>query len=106
MDPLKMRAADQRLEGALCNVVELLRESGEDFWKEKLERTLGDIRMAKKDTEYLQGEIESWFGGMGSLNDLIIAKENGHNVSDEEAATLNRKLDRARLLLYQEVQRP
>ncbi len=32
------------------------------------------------------------FGGMGSLNDLYICKENGHNIQSGEESTVNQKV--------------
>ncbi len=52
-------------------------QSGESFSKEELSNV----------SHYL-------FGGMGSLNDLVISKFNRHEVADEKAA--NRELDSIR----------
>ena|SRR5580765_1121999 len=50
------------------------------------------------------GAVEALFGGMGSLNDVYISKQNGHAVDDEGQA--NRKLDSLREELWQQLKRP
>lgn len=41
------------------------------------------------------------FGGMASLNDVVITRRNGHRVDDEDAA--NRQLDQLRDRLWREL---
>ncbi len=41
-------------------------------------------------------EVLSWYGGMGSINDLIIARISGHRVEDGNEGSLNHKLDELR----------
>ena len=67
------------LEGSLKKLEELLRKHDVFFWVNKIK--------AARDEE----DLRRLFGGMGSLNDLIICKANGHQVEDEEAA--NKELD-------------
>jgi hypothetical protein len=47
--------------------------------------------------EYLYGA----FGGMGSFNDLVIARMNGHAVADADYVPVNNRLDRLRGELYE-----
>ena len=63
----------------LQDCYQLLNDSGENFWKLKIKKM---IFLLEKDTNYqhVPDEILSWFGGMGSFNDLILCKENGHSV--------------------------
>ena len=56
--------------------------------------------IAARDTE----AIEALFGGMGSLNDVYISRENGHVVEDEEEA--NQELDSLRAELWQKLKQP
>jgi len=53
------------------------------------------LRLSRSEVTKLSRDDElSLFGGMGSLSDLIISKENHHAVIDEKAA--NAALDRLR----------
>jgi hypothetical protein len=45
--------------------------------------------------------VLAMFGGMGSLNDVVISRENGHVVEDEVAT--NRELERITEQLWQSV---
>ena len=54
---------------------------------------------------YLLDEILSWYGGMGSFNDLMISGYNNHLVNEKDEETINNELDRIRNQIYQEVVR-
>ncbi|WP_286829408.1 MULTISPECIES: DUF6966 domain-containing protein [Kordiimonas] len=45
-------------------------------------------------------EMRSWFGGMGSLNDLVIHPVNGHAVSDKEMDAVNAELANLKSSLF------
>jgi hypothetical protein len=56
------------------------------------------LRLSRPDVTKLSRDDDlSLYGGMGSLSDLYISKENHHAVEDEKAA--NAALDRLRLRL-------
>ena len=63
----------------------LLNRAGETQWSERIDRVLEEA----PSPEVLDiGDILSWFGGMGSINDLVLCQENGHFVSrSHESAT-------------------
>lgn len=46
------------------------------------------------------GEVLSWYGGMGSLSDLIIAQINGHSVDRAQEKSINEKFDELRNKIY------
>ena len=78
----------------------LLRSVGETFWADKIQSAL------KKDGGtidiYLLEEILSWYGGMGSFNDLLISSYNDHLVDEKDEERLNDELNRLRSQIYQE----
>ncbi|MCP3851347.1 MAG: hypothetical protein GY694_14055 [Gammaproteobacteria bacterium] len=79
----------------------LLRSVGEKFWADKIKRVLG------KDEEslelYLLKEILSWYGGMGSFNDLMISEYNNHILNGKDEEKLNDDLMSIRSAIYEEV---
>ena len=78
----------------------LLRKVGETFWANKINNVL------QKDVETLDlyqiEEIISWYGGMGSFNDLLISEHNDHLVSGEDEDKLNDELNSIRSAIYRE----
>ena len=78
----------------------LLRKIGETFWADKFRRVLQ--RGARSQTGYSIEEVLTWYGGMGSFNDLIISKYNGHSVEDETEEALNNDLNRLKSAIYQQ----
>jgi hypothetical protein len=81
----------------------LLRSVGEVFWSDKIESTIKKYHQYS-DT-YILKEIISWYGGMGSLNDLIISVHNGHNLDGRDEYKLNDELHGIRSKIYQEAVR-
>ncbi|MDP3389235.1 MAG: hypothetical protein Q8Q45_07680 [Methylococcaceae bacterium] len=81
----------------------LLRSVGELFWAKKIETAL------KKYGQYSDGcmleEIISWYGGMGSFNDLIISVHNSHSLGGRDEYELNDELHKIRSKIYQEAVR-
>lgn len=81
----------------------LLRSVGEDFWANKIQSILkrGRDRLEL----YLLEDILSWYGGMGSFNDLLISKYNDHLVEGKNEEKLNEDLSRLRNEIYHEAMR-
>ncbi len=81
------------LRDALRDLLALVEEVQDPFWSQKvraaLERETVDLR-----------EVLSWFGGMGSLNDLIISPLNGHVVARDREGSANQELDDCRSSIY------
>lgn len=48
-------------------------------------------------------KIRSWYGGMGSFNDLVITKDNGDQIADEEESSANQHLQELSNRLYLEI---
>jgi hypothetical protein len=67
----------------------LLRRFGEDRWATWLDTDAA--RIERGDKYGLDGLLTA-FGGMGSLNDLVIHPLNGHRVSTDEVDTVNQRL--------------
>lgn len=81
----------------------LLRSVGETFWSGKIQSALK--KGGNSIDIYLLEEILSWYGGMGSFNDLIISRYNDHLVADKDEENLNDELNRLRSQMYQEAMR-
>lgn len=81
----------------------LLRSVGEIFWADKIQTTL---RRNRSNVDlYMLEEIQSWYGGMGSFNDLMLSKYNDHLINVQDEQKLNDQLSRLRSEIYQEVMR-
>lgn len=75
----------------LARMVGLLRLGGLDAWADSLERSR---KNAQKNIELEKNTILSMFGGMGSLNDLVICKDGKPLVKE------NNEFDELRKKLY------
>lgn len=81
----------------------LLRKVGENFWAEKLLQILKESS-SSLDKDLIE-EIISFYGGMGSFNDLIISHHNDHVVKEKNENRLNNELAKLRNEIYQEAVR-
>jgi len=84
---------EQSLRQTLADAASFLDSIGETFWSSRLRRA---AERAVLDV----AEVMSWYGGMGSFNDLFIAGVNGHRVSPEAEGAANDKLDAFRERIY------
>lgn len=82
-----------RLKSLLRQGAELLEGVGEEFWSAKLRQQLETSRLSP-------AAIVSWFGGMGSFNDLWILRANGHRVEQDQESAANAKLDELTSEIY------
>jgi len=78
-----------RLLAALDQAVLLLRRYSKDFWADWLETDR--VKIAKGDSYALDHLLQA-FGGMGSLNDLIIHPVNGDVIEDSDVPAANEEL--------------
>jgi len=78
----------------LAEVLEILvarfRASGEDRWANVIE---DDLFFLRKGDAYGARRFLTYFGGMGSLNDLILCPENGHKVAKAEVSRVNDEIE-------------
>ena len=88
------------LDLSISELAGFLEQRGETLWSKK-------ARMAieRSDSNAKVVEVQSWFGGMGSLNDLILCEMNGHNVELNEYDAVNDQLERLRTDLLTSVAR-
>ncbi len=77
------------LKNLLANCEHLLVSVKDEWWSHKIScvREATGNRLRERELD----EILSWFGGMGSFNDLIISGQNGHAVSPEEESAKNKQ---------------
>jgi hypothetical protein len=59
-----------------------------DDWAAKID---DDLFFLRKNDAYCAQRFLTYFGGMGSLQDLTICSENGHPVSPGEASEVNQR---------------
>ncbi len=73
----------------LDSVIALLRSCDEEQWAPWLERDAARLRAG--DFEGIAHFLRA-FGGMGSINDLVLHPINGHRLTELEAAQANERL--------------
>ena len=83
---------EQALQKLLQDTLILLDNVAETFWSSKIRRALRSIDLA---------EVLSWYGGMGSFNDLVIAGVNGHQVGQQQEPAINARLEDLRNRIYE-----
>ena len=72
----------------LDSATALLRSCGEEHWAFWLEKDAARMRASDfGGIEHLLGA----FGGMGSVNDLVLHPMNGHRLAESEMALVNEK---------------
>jgi hypothetical protein len=59
-----------------------------------------DLRRVREGDVYGLDHLLLSFGGMGSLDDLVICEHNGHDVRPEEERTVNERLRRLREIVH------
>lgn len=74
---------EESLRTVMGEVVQLLDGAAERHWA----TTIREAQHALDPNQILR-----WFGGMGSLNDLILSRVNGHNVDREDESRANERL--------------
>ncbi|WP_421121571.1 DUF6966 domain-containing protein [Aquihabitans daechungensis] len=89
----------ERLLALLVELDSLLTACGDVPWAEWAHRNTELIQQGQRRGV---ASVRTAFGGMGSLSDLVICPENGHQVSGDRIALANSELDRLRggLLLH------
>jgi len=85
---------------AMTRCKSLLQSIGETFWSQKIESFLS-AHTGKLSADDAR-EVMTWFGGMGSFNDLMISSLNDHDVKPEDEDRYNRELDHLRDMIYSE----
>jgi hypothetical protein len=94
MAVVPMNAAPSQTEAlrrVLAETLELLQSVHETFWSSRIRSVLDELDPR---------EVLSWYGGMGSFNDLLIARVNGHQVPPGGEQSMNDALDRLRRRAY------
>ena len=99
-----LKLDDSRIQRLLEQIRSLLERHQVESWSPyfvELEKHFQQAIMSNEDwkkQEVLE-ELDGLFGGMGSFNDLIIARS-PHAASRQELATVNDELNRLRRQLY------
>jgi len=75
-------------------LIDLLDEFEDDgFWSKKFKESLR--RIENRDFSGIE-LILSFYGGMGSFNDLIISRYNHYNITKKDEETVNEELEKLR----------
>src|ERR1700692_4794798 len=82
----------QQLLKLLDDISAQLSGYGETHWSGWI---AGDASRLRRGDLYGITHFLSAFGGMGSLNDLIICRQNGHRITEAETTAANEKLSQA-----------
>ena len=87
----------QKLVELLDEAQSLLAQYGEINWRSWLEK---DARLIKNLDLYGVEHLLAAYGGMGSINDLVIHPINGHKIKEPEVNSVNEKFDLLRTKIY------
>lgn len=85
---------EQQLRRLMDETANFLDRFGESFWASKLRSAAAKAKLDSR-------EVASWYGGMGSFNDLLISRVNGHRIDVEDEGGTNEQLSRLRSRIYQ-----
>ena len=85
----------RNLETVLNDLLRLLDRCNEEFWYEKVRTALKDESVPRV------AKVRDFFGGGGSLNDLVLSRFNDHSVTQAEEVELNEQLDRLRSEIFE-----
>ena len=80
---------DQNTQSLICELeacASLLRDCSEDHWASWLEKSVNLIKQRKFSGIEL---FEGAFGGMGSINDLVLSPINGHTIEQSKVGSCN-----------------
>jgi len=86
---MKMEQKKEKLISYLSSAISILQKHGEKHWASWLDK---DKNLLEKSDYYGIEHLLSAFGGMGSLNDLYICKENGHDIESNQISAVNEKI--------------
>ncbi|MDQ0708834.1 hypothetical protein QFZ52_001486 [Arthrobacter woluwensis] len=89
-----------RLGRELSALARFLEKYGVSRWSSWADHCLALLQSG--DPRALEG-VRSAFGGMGSLNDVVISQHNGQLLTDSEAAAANQRLARLTSSVYEDV---
>ncbi|MDR7253982.1 hypothetical protein J2X46_002972 [Nocardioides sp. BE266] len=81
----------------LADAVRLLEGVGEQHWAAWLR---GDLRRLRRGDGFAIEHLLSAYGGMGSINDVLISPHNGHDVSEHEGEVTTAELRRLLSAIY------
>jgi hypothetical protein len=90
-------AARAELLAAVSALGELLRRYGEQRWAEWVIR---DRQRIRDGDAYGIEHLLSAYGGMGSLNDVVIDPRNGHRIAEQDISAANERLRQLRSRTY------
>jgi len=78
----------------------LLEKCEERHWSEKINEV---IKKINNGSDFHEKEIRSWFGSMGSINDLYLTKHNGHKIEPDQEDVVNARFRKLLDKLFSEV---
>ena len=87
----------ERIEEALQELLLLLERVKEKQWSTEIRKM---INKPNNDLHEMKKSLLTWFGGMGSLNDLIISNVNGHLIDSQDEDEVNSRFCKIKENLY------
>jgi hypothetical protein len=97
VDEANFDAAYASLLRALDEAVILLNRFNESLWSGRLADDRAKIANGDR---YALDHVLQAFGGMGSFNDLVIHRINGHDIDDREVRAVNDRLSALRTAIW------
>ena len=85
-----MNKDTSKLTQTLEGLVSHLKKFNEQHWSKLIE---DDLHFLRKGDDYGAKRFLTYFGGMGSLNDVWLCSANGHTVADEKQQQVNAEFD-------------
>lgn len=79
----------------------LLSMAEEKHWVKRVDSVLSKIESAEVVNKNAKAEMKTWFGGMGSINDLVLSPFNGHRLNECDEVKLNQLLQEKLANLYE-----
>lgn len=81
----------------LADAVSLLEGVGESHWAAWLQ---GDLTRLNRGDGYAIEHLLGAYGGMGSINDVVIGPHNGHDISEHDGEAATAELRRLLSAIY------
>jgi len=84
-----MPTSYEELASTLENLRDLLRQHDQQFWAKRID---DDIHFVRQTEVFGVERVMTYFGGMGSLNDIILTQARGRSLDSAEQQLVNDQL--------------
>ena len=99
---IKSNDNSKKLRDALQEVINFLEQTSEKYWANEL-RKIDKRLIDKEQREKALEDLDNYFGGMGSLNDLYFCEANENLPDGQSEKKVNAQLDKLLNVLYKKL---